>query len=191
VNLIDRYDAAQRAGRHHPVLLVGLAVLDLLVIHPFADGNGRVARALTNALLIDAGYEVCRWVSLEQLIAESADSYYDALLASTNDWHEDSADPWPWLKYFVTVLSSAYETFAQRAASDRSGGTKQERVRKYVLEHAAPVFRLAEVRSALPGISDQTIRLVLDQLKAEHQVTPDGLGRSAVWRRSPDANQPF
>ncbi|GAA1628708.1 Fic family protein [Kribbella alba] len=184
-DLVDRYLEAQREGRHHPVLVVALAILDLLVIHPFADGNGRVARALTNALLVDAGYEVCRWVSMEQLIAESADGYYDALLRSTDDWHDDAADPWPWLSYFVGVLASAYETFARRAAANRSGGTKQERVRTHILKHAGPVFRLAEVRAALPGVSDQTIRLVLEQLKAEQLVSPEGAGRGAVWRRSP------
>ena len=55
------------------MLLVGLFVLDLLTIHPFTEGNGRVVRALTNALLDDAGYTVGKHVSLEQLIAESAD----------------------------------------------------------------------------------------------------------------------
>lgn len=83
VELIDRYKNALTEGQHHPVLLVGLFVLDLLTIHPFADGNGRVVRALTNALLDDSGYTVDRYVSLEQLIAESADGYYAALLAST------------------------------------------------------------------------------------------------------------
>lgn len=184
-DLIERYRAAQQEGRHHPVLLIGLVVLDLLVIHPFVDGNGRVARAVANALLVDAGYEVCRWVSLEQLIAESADAYYESLLRSTKDWHDDAADPWPWLSYFVNVLAAAYETFAQRAASERTRGTKQERVREYVTEHAAPVFRLADVRTALPGVSDQTIRLALEQLKAERAVAPEGSGRAAVWRKIP------
>lgn len=103
-DLVDRYRAAHTAGRHHPVLLIGLVVLDLLVIHPFVDGNGRVARALANALLVDAGYEVCRWVSLEQLIAETADSYYETLLRSTHDWHDDAADPWPWLSDRKSVV---------------------------------------------------------------------------------------
>ncbi|MGH3326374.1 MAG: Fic family protein [Streptomycetales bacterium] len=187
-DLIDRYRAARQDGRHHPVLLIGLGVLDLLVIHPFVDGNGRVARALANALLLDAGYEVCRWVSLEELIAESADSadsYYESLLRSTHDWPEDAADPWPWLSYFVNILAAAYETFARRAASERTRGTKQERVREYIVEHAPPMFRLANVRTALPGVSDQTIRLVLEQLKAERVVAPDGTGRGAVWRKAP------
>ncbi len=183
VELIDRYREAVDGGRHHPVLLVGLFVLDFLVIHPFVDGNGRVARVLTNALLAEAGYGVGRWVSLEQLIAEDADEYYARLLTSTHAWHENEADVWPWLAYFVRIVARAYERFTQRAASSRTSGSKQDRVREYVLHHAAPVFRIADIRAALPGISDQTIRLALDALKHEEAVIPEGTGRSATWRR--------
>lgn len=185
VELVDRYAAAAAARRHHPVLLIGLFVLDLLVIHPFEDGNGRVARALTNALLIDQGYTVSRYVSLEQLIADSEDAYYRALLDSTHGWHKGEANPWPWLSYFVEVLASAYNVFAARAAASRSSGSKQDRVRDYVLSHAPDEFRMADIRAALPGVSDPTIRLVLDHLRNEGTVAPDGRGRSAVWRRLP------
>jgi Fic family protein len=185
VELVDRYNEALAEGRHHPVLLVGLFVLDLLTIHPFADGNGRVVRALTNVLLDDAGYTIGRYVSLEQLIAESADDYYAALLASTHGWHDQQNDPWPWLAYFVDILVRGYQRFEQRAASDRSAGTKQDRVREYVLDHAPQLFKIADVRVALPGVSDPTIRLTLEQLKREGVVRPDGRGRSAVWVKAP------
>lgn len=188
VELIDRYNDALAGGRHHPVLLVGMFVLDLLTIHPFTEGNGRVVRALTNALLDDAGYTVGRYVSLEQLITESADEYYAALLASTHGWHEQANDPWPWLAYFIDVVAGAYERFELRAATDRSSGSKQDRVREYVLEHAPQIFRIADVRLALPGISDPTIRLTLEKLKREGQIRPGGRGRSAVWVKAPDPN---
>lgn len=181
--LVDRYADAGRANQHHPVLLAGLFALDLLVIHPFDDGNGRVARAMTNALLEEAGYGVGRYVSLEQLIAESADDYDQALLDSTHDWHDRAHDPWPWLLYFSRLLARAYARFAEGVAADRSGGTKAERVREHVLRHGPPVFAISDIRAALPGISDPTIRLVLNDLKDEGMVKPQGTGRSAVWVR--------
>lgn len=181
--LMERYRVAVADGLHHPVLLLGLFVLDLLVVHPFEDGNGRVARAVTNALLMDSGYGVSRYVSLEQTIAESADEYYQALLESTRGWHEGSHDPWPWLRYFVDVLAAAYRSFGERTASGRSDGSKLERVRDYVLHHAPSVFRMADIRAALPGISDQTIRMALDRLRQERRIAVDGLGRSASWQR--------
>jgi Fic family protein len=187
--LIERYTAAIARGEHHPVLLIGLFVLDLLTIHPFDDGNGRVARVLTNALLADAGYQVSQYVSLEGLIAESADNYYESLLGSTRGWHKGTNDPWPWLTYFVNLLARAYARFEQTAAASRSTGTKQDRVRDYVLNHAATIFRIADIRVALPGISDQTIRLALDTLKKDRHVVAEGTGRGAVWRLlSPPAN---
>ena len=47
---------------------------------------------------------------------------------------------------------------------------------------------LADIRIAVPGVSDQTIRLVLEQLKSEGKVRPDGTGRSATWTRTNTAH---
>lgn len=181
--LLDRYLEARSAGNQHPILLVGLLVLDLLTIHPFDDGNGRVARVLTNALLAEAGYGIGRFVSLEQLIAESSDEYYASLLASTHGWHENEHDVWPWLTYFVSLLNEAYGRFEEGAAADRSTGSKQDRVREFVLDHAPEFFVIGDVRVALPGISDQTIRLALDALRKDGRVRSEGTGRAATWHR--------
>lgn len=182
--LVSRFQGSIDQGRHHPVLLIGLFSLDLSIIHPFEDGNGRVIRVITNALLREAGYGVVRYVSLEQLIADTADAYYHALLQSTHDWHDDGADPWPWLEYFTRTLAAAYPLFIERAAASRVPGSKQARVREYVLRQAPQVFRFADIRAALPGISDQTIKLVLEQLREDNQIWADGVGRAAVWAKS-------
>jgi Fic family protein len=186
-DLIGCYDQAVTTGEHHPVLLIGLFILDLLVIHPFQDGNGRVPRLLTNAMLTEHGYTVGRYVSLEQAIADSADTYYQALLDSTHGWHDGAADPWPWLGYFANVIAGAYTVFANRTAAAKTPGTKQHRIREHILRHAPVRFRLADIRAAVPGVSDQTIRLVLEQLKKEGKVRSDGTGRAATWTRTSTA----
>jgi Fic family protein len=137
-DLIKHYQESAAAGEHHPVLLSGLFIFDLLVIHPFEDGNGRVARLLTGALLGEHGYTVGRGVSIEQAIAESADAYYQALLDSTHGWHAGTADPWPWLGYFTRLMASAYAVFADRAAAARTQGTKQERASTSCATRPAP-----------------------------------------------------
>jgi Fic family protein len=143
-----------------------------------------VARLLSNAMLAERGYTVGRYVSLEQAVAESSETYYQALLDSTHGWHDGAADPWPWLGYFTGVIAGAYTVFADRAAAAKTPGTKQQRVREHVLRHAPATFRLADIRTAVPGVSDQTIRLVLEQLKDEGRVQADGTGRAATWTRA-------
>jgi hypothetical protein len=82
------------------------------------------------------------------------------------------------------MIASVYAIFADRAAAARTPGTKQARVREHILRHAPATFRLADIRTAVPGVSDQTIRLVLEQLRGEGKVRADGTGRSATWTRT-------
>lgn len=181
--LVSRFREAQSSARHHPVLLVGIFALDLSIIHPFTDGNGRVLRVLTNYLLAQAGYGVTRYVSLEQLLHDDRDRYYDALAASTTGWSDDEADVWPWLGYFVEKVEAAYEIFEAQATAARGAGTKQDRVREHVRHHAARTFAMSDLRAALPGISDVTIRLVLAELRDAGEIAADGTGRSTRWVR--------
>jgi len=181
--LTARSRLATAARRHHPVLLTGLFALDFLTIHPFIDGNGRISRLLSTFQLVQAGYRVGRYVSLEKLVYDRRDEYYESLAASTTGWHEGGHDPWPWLSFFVDILACAYEDFAALAAEHRSGTTKQERVRNFVLNHAGGSFEIADIRRAVPGVSDPTMRLVLRELKERGLVVPNGVGRGARWTR--------
>ncbi len=183
--LEDRYREATEREVAHPLVLVSALILDLLAIHPVIDGNGRTARLLTTSELLRQGYGVPRYVSLEQLIFESKDSYYDTLYASQQGWHDGAHSIWPWTDYLTTVLLTAYVKFESRAADARGTGgmNKQARTRHHVENFAPATFRIADLRSALPGVSDPTLRLVLNQMREEGRVEVDGVGRSAVWRR--------
>ncbi|MCU1366658.1 MAG: filamentation induced by cAMP protein Fic, partial [Ilumatobacteraceae bacterium] len=92
-------------------------------------------------------------------------------------------DVWPWASYFLGCVGDAYERFADRIAAGTNGRTKQDRIRDFVLLHAPAGFSISDIRRAVPGVSDQTIRLVLTELKAAGKVTVDGSGRGATWQR--------
>ena len=129
--LVERTNDALRLGAVHPLLVVSAAALDLLCIHPFADGNGRVTRLVTNHLLTRAGYGVVRYASLEQLIYDTKDDYYRALAASTECWFDDGHHQlWPWETYLLARLAQAYDRFETRVSagvSDRSRESAQVR----------------------------------------------------------------
>lgn len=182
--LADRTDGTLADGAVHPLLVIGAFALDLPCIHPFADGNGRVTRLVTSHLLQQAGYGVGRYVSLEQLIYDTKTEYYDALAASTAGWFDDGThDVWPWQRYFLDRVAEAYRRFEERVAAGTGGGNKQDRVRDYVLLHAPVTFTIADIRRAVPGVSDNTIRIVLAELKSAGRITNDGTGRGARWSR--------
>lgn len=182
--LVERTNSALAAGSPHPLLVTAAFSLDLSCIHPFADGNGRVTRLATGHLLQRCGYGVGRYVSLEQLIFESKDGYYDALAASTAGWFDDGThDLWPWARYLLAQLRTAYQRLEARIAAGTSGRTKQDRIRDFVLLHAPADFTIADIRRAVPGVSDNTIRIVLAELKNGGRIESSGTGRGATWRR--------
>jgi Fic family protein len=181
--LHEGWAAALESGRYHPVMLTGAYVLDLLVIHPFSDGNGRMARLLTLLLLYKGGYEVGRYISLEKVIAETKETYYEALEASTSGWHEDAHDPVPWLRYFLGVLIGAYRRFEERAAALAGRGSKTEAVKQFVRSSLSDEFTIADIRRASPGVSDDHIRKVLAALRADGVIESASKGRSARYRR--------
>ena len=77
--LCRRYRTAADEGCIPPLLIVATFVFDLLCIHPFRDGNGRVSRLTTSLLLQSHGFQVPRYMSLERLVEESKEEYYRVL----------------------------------------------------------------------------------------------------------------
>jgi Fic family protein len=184
--LVARYNDALDKELAHPLVVVGAFILDFLAIHPVADGNGRVARILTTQTLLERGYGIPRYVSIEQRIFDTKNTYYDVLYASQRNWSEGTHTIWPWVSYLVETLADGYGAFEQRVAGEQRGPkkmNKQERVRVHVLGYAPAKFSIEMLRQALPGISDQTIRLVLAAMRTAGLIDSDDNGRNATWTR--------
>ncbi len=109
---------------------------------------------------------------------------YASLFESQREWHHGGHTLWPWTSYLARVVADAYDTFEERVAASREVvGTKQERVRGYVLDQAPGVFRRREIERALPDVSSATIRLVLAEMRDSGQIAPRGSGPGARWHR--------
>lgn len=100
-----------------PLLLIATFVFDLLCIHPFRDGNGRVSRLATTLLLWLHGFQVGQYISLERLIEENKEGYYSVLAECSAEWHEGTNEIIPWWNYFLGMVRRAYKEFERRVES--------------------------------------------------------------------------
>jgi Fic family protein len=187
--LTDRYGQAVEDGRVDGLILIPLAILDFLCIHPFRDGNGRIARLLTLLLLYQHDHQVGRYISLERIIEDSKESYYETLEASSQGWHDGKHDVLPWLEYFWGVLLRAYREFEERVYVVRDGhGAKSEQVRLAVLRRKEP-FAISEIESECHAVSRDMVRYVLRQMRDEGLIESTGVGRGAKWRHVADPSR--
>jgi len=164
-----------------PLLLtVATFVFDLLCIHPFRDGNGRVARLATTLLLHTHGFHLVRYISLERLVEESKEDYYRVLAEGSQGWHEGKNELVPWWNYFLGVLHRAGREFEQQVESTQARPAKSDLVRQVVLARVEQ-FTLGDLAARVPAASPQLIKKVLAKLKAEGRVRLVGRGRGARW----------
>ncbi|EET58180.1 Fic family protein [Marvinbryantia formatexigens DSM 14469] len=167
-----------------PLLLDVMFVLDFLCIHPFNAGNGRMSRLLTLLLLYQSGFIVGKYISIEKIMEESKETYYEALRDSSINWHKNKNDYKPFVNYMLDVIVSAYEKFESRAklltAPDLS---KADRIREIIKNHIGTITK-SELMDMNPDISDTTIQRALAELLKSGKIKKIGGGRYTkyVWK---------
>jgi Fic family protein len=167
----------------HPLALAAALSLDFLCIHPFRDGNGRVSRLLLLLACYHCGLEVGRYISLERLIEQNKERYYEVLEQSSQRWHEGKHDPWPAVNFLLFILTQACKEFEQRVGQLKSPrGEKTEAVLAAV-DRQVGTFRVADLQAECPGVGLDLIRRLLARLQKEHKVKALGTGRGAKWER--------
>jgi Fic family protein len=182
--LCRNYREAHDDKRVPPLLIVATFVFDLLCIHPFRDGNGRVSRLATTLLLQAHGFEVSRYVSLERLVEQSKEDYYGVLAECSQGWHEGKNDLILWWNYFLSVLRRAYEEFERQVESTGARPAKSDLVRQTVLAQVEQ-FTLGDLAAQLPSASSQLIKKILAELKKQGKIRLVGRGRGARWEIIP------
>jgi Fic family protein len=181
-SLCAAYERLTAAGRVPALTISSTFVFDFLCIHPFRDGNGRVSRLLTTLLLMQQGFRVARYVSLERLIEQSREDYYHVLGECSQGWHEGRNVILPWWNYFLGIVRRGYVEFSQQVEGYAGQPAKSEMARRVILDQVGE-FTLADIQGQLPNVSPQLIKKVLADLKVAGEVTLRGRGRGALWSR--------
>lgn len=182
-SLCNAYQEAIGDVEIDSLLLIPMFILDFLCIHPFNDGNGRMSRLLTLLLLYRSGYFVGKFISLERLIADSKETYYDALQDSSTGWHEGKNDYLPFVRYMLGIVIAAYREFASRVdVLITRGLSKPGRVRELIRSTTGRITK-TEIMKQCPDISQRTVERALTELMNSGEIIKIGGGRytSYTW----------
>ena len=103
---------------YHPLIVVGVFIVNFLAIHPFQDGNGRLSRAITAMLLLQKGYTYIPYSSVESIIEKNKEGYYRALRRTQNTLKSGKPNYEDWLSFFLTTLLKQKRHLESKIKSD-------------------------------------------------------------------------
>jgi Fic family protein len=167
----------------HPLVVLAAFNLDFLCIHPFRDGNGRVSRLMLLLQSYHLGYEVGRYISLERLIEQNKERYYETLEQSSQGWHEGKHNPWPYINYLMFILKMAYREFESRLNITESPRGAKTEIIEAAIQSFPGEFTLTDLESACPRVSHDMARKVLRNLRRMGDVECLGRGPGARWNK--------
>ncbi len=184
---------SQLAYEVHPVLRAGVVHYQLARIHPFVDGNGRVARSVATLSLFLDQYDIKKFFSLEEFFDHDAPAYYLALQQVSNQQVESESDRdlTAWLEYFTRGLAeelARVKEKVQKLSSDiklknKVGqialSARQAKIMEYVQDYGKITNQ--EWRNLFPNISDDTILRDLKDLKKKKLIRKKGKTKAAVY----------
>jgi Fic family protein len=173
----------------HPVLKSGIVHYELVRIHPFVDGNGRVARALSTLILFEEGYDIRKFFSLEEYFDMDAARYYEALQSV----EKEEGNLTTWLAYFTEGLSIELSKIKEKVElvsvdanlKTRLGGKPflmSERQLKLV-EYIQKIGYLENkaFKSIFPMISEDSVLLDLQSLVKAGIIKKQGVTKGAKY----------
>ncbi len=180
--LVEWLDKAKADGRLHPLLLVGVAVVVFLQIHPFQDGNGRLSRILTTLLLLQSGYAYVPYSSLESVIEQSKEGYYLALRQTQGTIRTDAPNWQPWLIFFLRALQQQKQRLAIKMEREKLIMAVLPGLAAQIVDHARQHGRvtMGEMIRAT-GASRNTLKEHFRSLTEQGHIKRHGAGKGSWY----------
>jgi Fic family protein len=179
--LVAWTNAELEGKRHHPLLVAAVFIVRFLAIHPFEDGNGRLARVLTNLVLLRMGYTYMPYSSLERVVEENREQYYRALRSAQGTLDKDESHLMDWLRFFLLCLVEQKDSLAEKVKRERlmtSLSPLDEQLIQLARQHGRLTLTGAVT---LTKSNRNTLKLHLRQLVQAGHLQLLGRGRSSWY----------
>jgi Fic family protein len=141
-----------RADDRVPAMVkAAMAHLNLVMIHPFRDGNGRMARCLQTLILAREGIVAPPFVSIEEYLGANTEAYYKVLAEIGQGSWQPERDARPWIRFVLTAHYRQAQTMVRRAEEAERRWTllSQEARRLLLPERSVPALFNASLRFRL------------------------------------------
>ena len=180
--LIAWVEDARATGHLHPLLIIALAVIVFLEIHPFEDGNGRLSRALTTLLLLQTGYAYVPYSSLESVIEHNKEAYYLALRQTQGSIRGEAPDWQPWLMFFLRALAEQVRRLEKKVEREKVVLAALPELSLAIVEFAREHGRVTIGQAIrLTQASRNTLKMHFRALVERGALKPRGGGRGAWY----------
>ncbi|MHB1103425.1 MAG: Fic family protein [Devosia sp.] len=174
--------AARDQKQWHPLLIISVFVVVFLEIHPFQDGNGRLSRALTSLLLLQAGYSYVPYSSLESVIEQSKEGYYLALRQTQGTIRSKKPNWQPWIVFFLRALQQQMKRLAAKVERERIILTALPELAVAILDHVRQHGRITIGEAVeLTGANRNALKVHFRTLAEKGHLVLHGSGRGAWY----------
>ena len=168
-------------GQLHRLLIIAVFVVVFLEIHPFQDGNGRLSRALTTLLLLQAGYAYVPYSSLESVVEHRKEAYYLALRQTQVAIRTDAPNWQPWLMFFLQALSEQVKRLEKKVEREKLVLAALPDLSLQIVEFAREHGRVTMAEAIkLTGSNRNTLKQHFRSLVEKGHLKLHGSGRG-VW----------
>ena len=166
----------------HPLLIAAIFVVVFLEIHPFQDGNGRISRALTTLMLLQAGYAYVPYSSMESVIELNKEAYYLALRQTQGTIRTDAPNWQPWLVFFSRSLAEQVRRLEKKVEREKLVLASLPELSLQIIEMVRERGRTTIGEVALvSGANRNTIKHHLRNLVERGHLNQQGSGRGAWY----------
>lgn len=180
-DLCNSYNELVNSESCDLLVLIPIFILDFVSIHPFNDGNGRMSRLLTLLLLYKANYLVGKYISIEKIIEESKDTYYDVLYKSSVNWNNNQNDYSYFVEYYLGIILNAYKELDSRISIIDNKTTSYDQIIEIFKDSIIPIDK-SFIISKCPNLSETTIERVLNRLLNEEKIVKISGGRYTKYK---------
>lgn len=178
--ICTEYNQIISTHRTDPLLIIINFIFHFICIVPFDKGNGRMVRLLFSLLLLKGKHSVVKYISLDAIIKQWENAYYEALYKSAANWSSEEHNLVFITKCLLRIIHVAYKELQTTLLPYQVGGQRSLQLRDYILKQQGP-FSKEDIRKIFPTVSESTLQRTFQCLQKQQKVELLSKGRAAKW----------